>query len=155
MKFTLRSLGLHHLMWLYLVNLDEQETFVPNFGMVPCLQERREGWNSLIGKIPGQVVLPTSRMSVVGVAWLPASLSPGSRSPRMPVGSILGAGQVHSARPFSTWPHLAKSRGLIHQSDTSRSHASRYEIVVSVFVLEMHKPCRKHQPAMMQSYLDS
>src|SRR5213594_2891862 len=81
------------------------------------------------------------------VAWLAI--------PRVPVGSILGAVQVRSARPFSTWHRLAKSRLLIHQRDTSRSHASRYEIVVSVFVLQMHKPCRKHQPAMMLSSLDS
>src|SRR2546421_8586285 len=52
------------------------------------------------------------------VAWLAI--------PKVPIGSILGAGQVRSARAFSTWHRLAKSRGLIHQRDTSRLHASRY-----------------------------
>src|SRR5438067_9156539 len=123
--------------------------------MLALLPERKgDTWNILSGKTGGQVVPPTSPMSAVGVGWSPASLSSGSRSPKVPVGSILGAGQVRSARAFSTWHRLAKSRLLIHQRDTLRSHASRYEIVVSVFVLQMHKPCRKHQPATMQSSLD-
>src|SRR2546421_8586286 len=54
--------------------------------MLALLPERKgDPWNNLSGKTRGHVALPTSPMSVVGVGWSPASLSPGSRSPRCPL----------------------------------------------------------------------